>query len=148
MADVSVPPSQEGALFVATSFYTTPKQTRGVCESKYNKCSSGCKQGMHGTGADMVYLTGECNKTSDACLMSAWCPPEASSKILNKNKHNLTDTGNFSIFFRVDGSFTSFQDEIFSTGDDLLYNYNLFYLSDVAAYSQGVSVLDEANVRL
>ena len=96
------------------------------------------------------YLTGKCvadaNTTSaNHCEMAAWCPPEVSKDVLNENKHNLSDTGDFTVFFRVDGSFSELGSN-FSTGDDLVYNYNLFYLSDLIAYSQGVDVYPTANL--
>lgn len=75
--------------------------------------------------------------------MAAWCPPEASKSEMNKHKHDLTDTGDFTIFFRVDGSFSGSSSN-FSTGDDLLYNYNVFFLSDLVAYSQGVDVFPQS----
>eukprot|EP00750_Incisomonas_marina_P013994 INCI17582.2.p1 GENE.INCI17582.2~~INCI17582.2.p1 ORF type:complete len:429 (+),score=38.46 INCI17582.2:311-1597(+) len=149
--DTSVPPQQEGAVFIATSFYSTPKQTRGLCNSPF-RCTTDadCSHGLNGTGSDAIYLTGKCvadaNTTSaNHCEMAAWCPPEVSKDVLNENKHNLSDTGDFTVFFRVDGSFSELGSN-FSTGDDLVYNYNLFYLSDLIAYSQGVDVYPTANL--
>ena len=148
-SDTSVPPQQEGAVFVATSFYNTPSQKRAICDSLID-CDPDktCKEGVvqKGTSAGAEYLTGVCNTGSNKCEMAAWCPPEVKKTVLNEQKHNLSDTGNFTIFFRVDGSFSAFENELFSTGDDLIYNYNLFYLSDIVAYSQGVDVYPTANV--
>lgn len=54
--DTSVPPQQEGAVFVATSFYTTPKQTRGLCNTKFScTADSECSKGLNGTGTGAKY---------------------------------------------------------------------------------------------
>ncbi len=66
-------------MFVTTSFFTTPSQTRGVCSSTV-ACQSdaNCPSGLTTPGSTPVgVLTGTCNTTAQLCEMSAWCPVEA-----------------------------------------------------------------------
>ena len=71
-------------MFVGTSFYSTPEQRRGFCDSKV-KCGTdnSCPQGTVGSGSSAATLTGNCNTTTHACEMAAWCPPEASKTVTN-----------------------------------------------------------------
>jgi hypothetical protein len=132
--DVSLPPQQEGAVFIATSFQNTPNQKRDVCAGSEIYCTTNndCTIGPVGAGSEQEYLNGECNSTTKTCNQVGWCPPENTKTSV---KHILDETSNFTIFFRVDGSFGALGTP-FSTGDELTYNYNLFYLSDMISYAQ------------
>jgi hypothetical protein len=65
------------------------------------------------------------------CTQAAWCPPLDSRSLVT-----LDSTSNFTLFFRVDGSFAGYNGQ-FNTSNSTIFNYNLFYLSDLIAYSQG-----------
>ena len=59
--DNIIPPEQEGAVFIGTSFFATTGQKRGLCASR-NPCKSDadCHVGSDGNVGHPSYLNGKC----------------------------------------------------------------------------------------
>ena len=119
--DTHLPAVEEGAVFVASSFFVTPNQTRGLCESAVPcttdaDCPAGGSASPDSPATGSQYLTGTCMTSLGLCQQAAWCPAEqaATATVIS-----LKDTANFTLFFRVDGSFADFRGHVFHNGDDV-----------------------------
>lgn len=95
--------------------------------------------------------TGDCDRNAEGvmmCEISGWCPVEDEKDeeniLLQDVNIILIDkkAANFSIFIRADGIFPSKAATPITTASDnaLIWNYNLFYLSDLVAFSRGYPI--------
>ncbi|XP_054715086.1 P2X purinoceptor 4-like [Uloborus diversus] len=121
VADFVVPPSENGATFIATNIIITPNQTQGtcgedpdvpgaLCDPKNNACIKG--QALP-TGNGV--MTGRCkdfnNRTGNyTCEIRAWCPLEDDILPLRNKSALLEASQDFTILIKNFVNFPKFAD--------------------------------------
>jgi len=103
ITDLAVPPVENSAFFVTTNLVITPNQTRGECPELHDilPCRSDldCKQFLTSGQAHGI-PTGICNKTTESCILSAWCPLEEDVLPLGPNRAVLEDSKYFTVLIK------------------------------------------------
>ena len=120
--------SKQGSeLIIATSYVAATNQTRGFCAGGI-VCTSDddCNAGLAKRGTNnSEILTGRCSLNNATgfghCEKTGWC--QVGDLYNEDSRVMLSDTGNFTVSFRVDGTF-SLYDNAYSSGSDFsLWNY-------------------------
>jgi len=103
ITDLAVPPVENSAFFVTTNLVITPNQTRGECPELHDilPCRSDldCKQFLTSGQAHGI-PTGICNKTTESCILSAWCPLEEDVLPLGPNRAVLEGSKYFTVLIK------------------------------------------------
>jgi len=132
--DVVIPPEEEGAVFIATSYQVVYNQTRGECSSADAPCP--CDK-IAGAATPYGVIVNQCNASSNQCLQSSWCPSAPVTVPFEPAPSELIyGVNSFTIFAKVSakwpewGYFVSnYNESIISNGITL--GYNLFTVDDV-----------------
>jgi len=145
--DLVVPPLQPDSLFIATSFLTTPNQTRGICPgnlpmpnpddgsgeicncTKYQgDVAQCCEYGQH---TENGMKLGYCYAGSLYCALAAWCPLESQTT----TPPVLPQVRNWTVFDRVDLRYPNFDLTKSNTGSVLISGLNLFSVDQIIRYA-------------
>ena len=132
--DIIHPPVESNALFVTTSFVSTPLQTRGgVCNGNedIDDCTTDdeCEENDYNWKSQGI-LTGKCG-SNNKCQVKGWCPLEDDSI-----RTVLNNVGAFTVFLKNDIRFPNFNIETTNAKDyegtgRLTFGKNLFSIDDM-----------------
>ncbi|PRD32702.1 UNVERIFIED_CONTAM: P2X purinoceptor 4 [Trichonephila clavipes] len=148
VADFVIPPSENGATFIATNIIITANQTQGTCpedpsvpDAICNEANNTCTAGQAFPTGNGV-MTGQCiendyDNSISTCEIHAWCPTEKDAFPLR----NIKDTSNSSylkncLFDPVDSP----DCPIFRLGDIVEWSGQKDY-NDVAAKGGVIAVI-------
>jgi len=129
--DLIVPALEHDALFVATALLRTDNQTKGICHGIDNKtehCSrdSDCHTFWSSSGIQ----TGQCDLTSNLCLVQTWCPIENDTIY---NLRSFTHVNTWTTFMRVNVRFDKFGRSLSNAGLGLVPLVTLWSFDDMLA---------------
>ena len=131
--DLIYPPIEANALFITTSFVSTPLQTRGICNGNedINDCDTDddCNENDYNWKSQGI-LTGQCG-SNNKCQVYSWCPLEDDSI-----RTVLNNVGSFTVFVKNDIRFPAFNIETTNAKDyentgSLTFGKNLFSIDDM-----------------
>eukprot|EP01083_Nonionella_stella_P097817 274987_1 len=131
--DLIHPPIESNALFIATSYVTTPLQTRGTCNGNEDigECTADtdCEYNDYNWKSQGI-LTGKCG-SNGRCQVSGWCPLEDDSI-----RTVFNNVGSFTVFVKNDIRFPNFNIEVTNARDyegtgRLTFGKNLFSINDM-----------------
>ncbi|XP_015908917.1 P2X purinoceptor 4 [Parasteatoda tepidariorum] len=119
VADFVVPPSENGATFIATNLIITQNQTQETCpedpsitEALCYKDNNSCVAGNAVTAGNGV-MTGNCVesriKGTYTCEIQAWCPTEVDVKPLKNNTAVLEASEDFTVLIKNFVDFPKFE---------------------------------------
>ena len=133
--DIIYPAVESNALFITTSFVSTPLQTRGICNGNedIDECTTDddCEFNDYNWKSQGI-LTGKCG-SNGRCQVYGWCPLENDS-----NPTVLNNVGAFTVFVKNDIRFPNFNIETTNAMDyegtgQLTFGKNLFSIDDMLA---------------
>ncbi|CAL1272479.1 unnamed protein product [Larinioides sclopetarius] len=111
VADFVVPPSENGATFIATNVIITSNQTLGTCSEDPSISGSHCNQTYNMCAAGKALpggngvMTGKCvendrDNSISTCEISAWCPTEDDVLPLKNATALLKDSQDFTVLIK------------------------------------------------
>jgi len=126
-SDLVVPPSENLAAFLATSFRETNQDRSQCIDFTAPTCLTNADC-LAGNATDNGFRTGYCNVTTTPgyCVINGWCPVE------NDLSPIITVSGleNFTIFIRSSISYTNFNVK-YNNADRVALDYNLFTVQSI-----------------
>jgi len=134
--DIVQPALEDGAAFISTEVYYTPKQTMGNCSNPSKQCV---------TNSDCPNVpplsTGSCN--GGFCTEMQWCPAFSDQTVETTQLHQLEGQDFLSIWLKAAIMFPSLDaSRVFSTIDELTPTPYVDGVSSVSSTSSGSTLGD------